>query len=178
MNPVDIAKNEFLLDGAAYFSDKKELYLTVKQKISTLLPVDISEVRICGSAYWGYRFKDESPFSPGVSDLDVALISPQLFCRCMAEIRQLTKNFNDQTAFPQPTRRISVYVEFRDYAFGKGIIRTDHLPNVKTRADLERASEVISREFLSHFEKISFSIYDSALSFAVKQAGAAGKFRS
>jgi hypothetical protein len=39
------------------------------------------------------------------------------------------------------------------------------------------ASERISRGFLDHFEKITFSIYDSASSFAVKQAAAAKKFR-
>ncbi|WP_157969011.1 hypothetical protein [Tropicimonas sp. IMCC34011] len=177
MNPITLAKHEFLLDGAAYFSDKLDLYMTIKHSISTELAVDVTEIRICGSAYWGRRFRDGSPFEPGVSDLDVAVISPLIYCRAMAETRDLTKNFSDQTSFPKASKRLSSFEEFQDYAFRKGIIRIDQLPNTLTRRLMMAASERISRDFLDHFEKITFSIYDSTSSFAVKQAGAAKKFR-
>lgn len=177
MDYVTLAKYEFLLDGAQYFEDKLELYLEIKQSICSTLLVDISEIRVCGSAYWGRKFFDSAPFEPGISDLDVAIISPQLFCRCMAEVRDVTRNFRDQTPFPKTERSISSYDKFHDYAFKKGIIRIDNLPNIKTRHEMLKASETISRDFLDHFEKITFLIYDSASSFAVKQAGAAGKFR-
>lgn len=178
MDVVTVAKHEFLLDGAEYFKDKKELYFLVKKRISDAVSVDISEIRICGSAYWGKRYRDEAPFEPGVSDLDVALINPPIFCRCMAEVREATKNFSDQTVFPKISRDITTFDEFRDYAFRKGIIRTDLLPDTKTRRDMVAASDNISRDYLDHFEKITFFIYDSAVSFAVKQAGAVKKFRS
>jgi len=58
MNPITLAKHEFLLDGAAYFSDKLDLYLTIKQSISTALSIDVTDIRICGSAYWGRRFRE------------------------------------------------------------------------------------------------------------------------
>lgn len=177
MNPITLAKHEFLLDGAAYFSDKLDLYLTIKQSISTALSIDIPDIRICGSAYWGRRFRDGSSFKPGVSDLDAAVISPLIFCRAMAEARDITKNFSDQTSFPKASKRVSSFEEFQDYAFRKGIIRIDHLPNTATRRLMMKASEQVSRDFLDHFEKVTFSIYDSASSFAVKQAAAAKKFR-
>lgn len=178
MNPIEKAKHEFLLDNAEYFKDKKSLYLEIKVKISNLLPVEATDIRICGSAYWGRSFVKDEPFNPGVSDLDVALISPAMFCKCMTEVREITKNFSDQTSFPATSRAISAYEEFQSYSFKKGIIRADLLPKVRTRNALQDASEKVSREYLDHFEKISFIIYDSSQSFAVKQAGAARKFRN
>ena len=177
MDPVTIAKYEFLLDRAEYFSDKLDLYLRIKQAICLSLSIDITEVRICGSAYWGHRFRDGSPFQPGVSDLDVAIVSPILFCRSMAEVRDVTKNFTDQTPFPKATKSVSSFEEFQGYAFRKGIIRIDHLPDTQIRREMIKASDTVSRDFLEHFEKITFSIYDSANSFAVKQSMAAKKFR-
>jgi hypothetical protein len=177
MSGVMLSKHEFLLDRAAYFADKPELYLRLKSSIAEITSADLAEVRICGSAYWGRRFRDCSPFEPGVSDLDVALISPALFCRCMAEAREVSKNFTDQTVFPKSSKIIPSFEEFQAYAFRKGIIRVDLLPRTKTQRVLIKASDDISRDFLEHFEKITFSIYDSALSFAVKQASAAEKFR-
>ncbi|WP_143515644.1 hypothetical protein [Pseudooceanicola marinus] len=177
MNSVKAAREEFLLDSAHYFADKSDLYLSLKERIAADVYADISDVRICGSAYWGRRFRDESPFLPGVSDLDVAIISPQIFCRCMSEVRDLSKNFSDQSVFPKVTGKVSTFELFRDYAFGKGLIRTEHLPNVRTRRGFIESSDRISRDFASHFEKISFALYDSALSFANKQAGATRKFR-
>lgn len=177
MDAVTLSKNEFLLDDASYFEDKKDLYWCIKRDISRTLSVDVSDIRICGSAYWGLRFVDETPFQPGSSDLDVAIINPSMFCRCMTEVRELTKNFNDQSVFPQCGNEVNSFDLFRGYAFGKGIIMIHHLPDIQIRRDLSDASQSISKRYLDHFEKITFSIYDSAISFAVKQAQATKKFR-
>lgn len=174
---IRLAKYEFLLDEAAYFQDKKDLYLRIKLEIAKYIPADVSEIRICGSAYWGRSFAKDRPFTPGESDLDAAIISPSLYCRCMAEVRDLTKDFADQTHFPATRRSISTYDQFLSYSFKKGMIRGDLLPPVKTKMDLQHASEEVSRKYLEHFEKISFVVYDSMQSFAVKQARATEKFR-
>jgi hypothetical protein len=177
MEGIKLSKHEFFLDNAAYFADKKDLYFEIRDKISRILHVDPLEIKVCGSAYWGYRFSSGAAFSPGSSDLDIGIVSSTLFCRYMSEIRDLTKNFTDQTFFPQGQKSVSAFELFRDYAFKKGIINPSNTPLTDTRRLLDGASKAISAGYLDHFEKISFLIYDSLSAFSVKQAAAAQKFK-
>jgi len=96
-DPHNIARLEFLTDTAVYFSDKKNTYLELKDDISSELGLPLSEIRICGSAYWGQSFVNGLPFRPAESDLDVALVNGSLFVKCLSEVRQLTWNFSNLT---------------------------------------------------------------------------------
>ena len=177
MSKIDhtTARKEFLTDNAVYFADKKDLYLAVKDDISTDLNIPLSLIRICGSAYWGKSFVEERDFVPGDSDLDVALIDQMLYVQCLSEVRQMTRNFSNLTAF---SGGANVPLLFQDYAYKKGIIRTDVMPRTRTKQRLISVSDKISRKYASDFSSISFAIYDSENSFTVKQILSTRKFRT
>lgn len=169
------ARREFLTDNAAYFKDKKDLYLLVKDDIASELEIPLSLIRICGSAYWGRSFTKDADFAPGISDLDVALINGDLYVKCLSEVRQVTRNFSNLTAFRGGQ---NAPLLFQDYAFKKGIIRTDVMPNTRTKKRLDTASDKVSRKHDDHFSKVSFSVYDSESSFTVKQISSTRKFKA
>jgi hypothetical protein len=68
-------------------------------------------------------------------------------------------------------------IVFQDYAYKKGIIRTDLMPRTRSKKSMDAASERISRKYSDHFSKITFMVYDSEHSFTVKQIAATSKFR-
>ncbi|WYK04079.1 hypothetical protein DWF04_013535 [Cereibacter sphaeroides f. sp. denitrificans] len=173
-DPHHKARLEFLTDTAAYFSDKKSIYLELKDEISSELGLPLSEIRICGSAYWGQSFAHDRPFRPAESDLDVALVNGTLFIKCLSEVRQLTWNFSNLTSFRGGA---GLPVMFQDYAYKKGIIRVDLMPKTRTKRSLDATSESISRRYGKHFSKITFMVYDSEHSFTVKQIAPTAKFR-
>tara|TARA_R110000751_G_scaffold66524_1_gene135839 strand:- start:1157 stop:1693 length:537 start_codon:yes stop_codon:yes gene_type:complete len=173
MNRFIGSQEEFLTDHASYFLDKKSLYLEIKKSISEETNFSLSMIRICGSAYWGKSFKEGRPFTPGVSDLDVAIIDANAYVKLMSETRTVTKGFTDLTEFPAYGNSVD---RFKEYAIKKGIILTSIMPRTKTKRILEKASDTISRKYIEHFSKISFLIYDTDISFTDKQAPAFKKF--
>lgn len=170
-----VSRQEFLTDDAVYFADKKDIYLNIKEDISINLSIPLSMVRICGSAYWGKSYSTEIDFRPGESDLDVAVISEALYVRCISEVRQITWNFSNLTSFSSGPRGP---LTFQEYAYKKGIVRTDLMPRTHTKKRLDIASDQISRKYSSHFSKITFLVYDSETSFTVKQILPIAKFRN
>ena len=131
-------------------------------------------VRICGSAYWGKSFSLGRDFLPGESDLDVALIDQDLFVRSLMEVRQVTRNYTNLTSFRRGAESPNL---FRDYAFNKGIIRTDIMPKTELKKHIDHAAASISKIYSDHFAKVSFLIYDCETSFIVKQIEPIKKFR-
>ncbi|WP_370675564.1 hypothetical protein [Pleomorphomonas sp. PLEO] len=175
--PQDIhllARQEFLTDKAKYFSDKKELYLEVKDRIAESLGLPLSMIRVCGSAYWGRSYTADRDFLPGDSDLDVALIDQLMYVRAISEARQMTHNFYNRTLFPSSPH--NAYETFRDYAYKKGIIRPDLMPRTRLKTLLSSLSHSLSYQFRDHFSKITFAIYDTEASFTVKQIAPTEKF--
>lgn len=166
------SRKEFLLDGASYFSEKSDLYLDIKDRIAGHTKLPLSMIRVCGSAYWGKSFTTEKDFSPGVSDLDVALVSDQLFVRALSEVRIKTFNFTNLTLFPT-TGAPEI---FQDYAYKKGIIRIDQMPKTDTKTWIDSIFQNVSKSYLQHFNNINAVIYDSEMSFTNKQTGALLKF--
>jgi hypothetical protein len=170
------ARYEFLLDQADYFLDKPDVYLGIKNKFALGLGQPVSAIRICGSAYWGKKFRDETPFEPGVSDLDVAIVSSLLFSQCMTEIRDKCSGFSDLTPF-KVKRGENTYETFKAYALKKGMLRADFLPEVPTMQKLKAIAHHVSGQYLDHFSKITTCIYDSDDAFAIKQTVASEKLK-
>lgn len=161
-----------MLDKAIYFSDKSDLYLEIKDKIAIHTRLPLSMIRVCGSAYWGKSFLTGEDFVAGTSDLDIALISDQMFVRALSEVRAKTLNFTVLTAFPG----IQAPIIFQDYAYKKGIIRIDQMPQTEIKFWLNTVFQNISKSYLAHFDNINSLIYDSELSFTNKQVGSLSKF--
>jgi hypothetical protein len=166
------ARNEFLTDGAFYFRDKPEVYLAIKDSISSKTGTPTSMIRVCGSAYWGKSFKSGYDFRPSVSDLDIALIDAGLFVTCLSEVRKLTWNFTNLTKFNVPN---SPQI-FQDYAYKKGMIRVELMPLTNSKSNLDRVSQQLSEAYAEHFSKVSIIVYDTENSFTVKQISSAARF--
>ncbi len=177
LDSLQKSKIEFLTDKADYFRDKHEIYVEIKQAIFEKLAIPYSLVKVCGSAYWGHSFTTGILFTPGKSDLDIALISDSLFVKCLSEVRSQTRNFSNLVSFPQVENGPPNNVIFQDYAYKKGIIRVDKMPFTKTKLNLLEVAKNLTTAHISHFSNINFFIYDSEASFVVKQIGAVEKFR-
>lgn len=173
MGHVEKVKQEFFTDSAKYFSDKRGLSIEIRSAIAAETSLPLSMIKFCGSAYWGKSFVEGRDFKPGVSDLDVALVSEMLFTKAMSQVRAATKNFTDRTTFKSEAN----FQKFRDYSFKKGMFLLSISPNIQVKIQLGKLEQKISLKYKDHFEKISFIIYDTEESFAVKQIGAVLKFR-
>ena len=167
-NLKDVAEVGFLIEPSDYFSDKGELLHKIKRMISSQFQVPTRDILVCGSAQIGYSAIKQTPFTPGQSDLDLAIVSQPLFSKVIEQAIDVTRGYTDLTRF---ARRggVSTKDEFVRYVAERGMIRPDLLP----RCDLKSAwfdfFEYLSSQYLTNFKKISGAIYLSESCFASKQ---------
>ena len=156
----------FLTGQPKYFADKTELLYEIKEAIASRYKVPLHQILICGSAHLGCIHKDQD-FNAGVSDLDLAIISPTLFSWFHAEVIEATNSFTDLRKFGRRDG-VSTKDEFVRYISERGMIRPDMLPRIPIKEWFDFFDE-LSSKYLSHFKKISGAIYLSEVCFTAKQ---------
>ncbi|ANE56423.1 hypothetical protein [Methylomonas sp. DH-1] len=117
---------KFILHGTPYvFGSKDEDFYEFRKRIGEKFNVPFYEIYITGSAKLGF-----SPFKDKIfdydSDIDVALVSPQLFERIMFDIGYYQMQFRKNRAVVRE-RELRMYHEFLEYV-ALGWIRPDKLP--------------------------------------------------
>lgn len=86
-------------------------------RIGNMLGVHPEDLHVVGSARYGFSMHDGSPFSPTFSDLDLALVAPELYARCSAsaDIEPGAARF-PQLALPEK-ERMEMTRAFEDISF-------------------------------------------------------------
>lgn len=150
--------------------DFRDHLFDIYDEVSRALHVPARAVMLTGSAFTGRSFAKGRPFAVGESDLDLAVIDRDLFRELLLCSARATKYFRDQTSFlPHGSRPASeVYKSFRSYAFNRGIVRPDLMPDCDARNNLLNVSSDLSNKYIAIFSKISISVYGDEEYFIAK----------
>jgi len=149
----------------AYFSDKVLLLNKIRSEIANKYSIGIQSVVICGSAQIGYSYIKGRKFNLGESDLDVAIISTQLFARYYDIALEETQGFRNQTKFDSPRDRD----RFFDLLKSKGMLMPELGPAGQARTLWNSYFNSLTEKYKSHFSKVSAAIYLSERAYLMKQ---------
>jgi len=163
----EIVRKIYLTYPTSALVDNEEKQYEILNEISQHFKIPISHVQICGSAKVGRSFHKVSSFKTKVSDLDVALIDPDLFLRYTELVFDITNGLQNQTKFTtQKGNSCSSYTQY----ISKGIFRPDFMPSCPERASWFRFFNNLSLKHNDYFKSINAGIYNSQLFFEHKQS--------
>lgn len=167
-SPADIA---LVTSEPFVHQEYRDTLLEIYEEISRKLAVPARSVMLTGSAFTGQSFLEKQPFSPGVSDLDVAVVDRDLFRELLLCASRATRYFRDQTPF-QPSSGYKTGAEtfknFRSYAFNRGIVRPDLMPECDAKHQIEDLCQALTNKYIDLFSTISISIYGDEEYFIAK----------
>jgi hypothetical protein len=118
----------------------------------------------------GYSFIKDRPFRPGDSDLDIAVISADLFVRCLEEANKVTRAYRDNTSFPRRDN-VNVLDLFLDTAAKRGMVRLDLMPKCLFLTGIQQELRKATSVYSHLFSQINCAVYCSEFLFVQKQAG-------
>lgn len=139
---------ETLFQGIPYVfnEDKKKFYL-FRKRIADYWNVHYHDIHITGSAVLGFSIFKQTNFSLD-SDIDVAIISNELFEEIMKGIHKYQLNFRENRALLSK-QDINKYHKFLEY-IAMGWIRPDLLPT-----NLIEDISILKNNWMNFFQSIS-----------------------
>lgn len=163
-HPARIVREVYLSYPTFSFNDHPEKEFQIKDAISEKFGVDIFSVHFGGSAKTGESYHKENIFRAGRSDLDAAIISPQLFLKYLELTCEITRNFSDLTLFACKQDKIA---QFRNY-LQRGVFIPSLMPKCKEKSEWVTFFNNLSRGNTDIFENINCWIYSSQKTFELK----------
>lgn len=149
----------------ALVNNEREL-LDIKSNIAQHFDCDYTRIFFCGSAQLGFSPRKDKNFSSTSSDLDVAIIDPDLFQKVWQDLLAFSRAFNEQNIFPKHTRVDAV----REMIAKRGLIHLHDMPLkgqfIKDKAFIQK----ISSRHTNLFKSINVSFYLNEYAFVWKQA--------
>lgn len=138
--------------GAPGLDDRVITRLT--QDLCDTLQLDVLTVRPIGSAVLGVSLKKDTVFQPGVSDLDLAVISQSLYNAFLRSAHEATSGFSDETLFDDPEVPTRFYAGLKD-----GLIDLELMPSCARKDEWKACLREIGNRYARHFGKITIIIY-------------------
>jgi hypothetical protein len=126
--------------------------------------VPIYAIRAAGSGQLGYSFIKQRSFIPGSSDLDLAIVSSDLFSQYCLKSCVATSDYRDLTGF----RNSETHQAFIQY-LAKGYFRPDFMPTCPSKQLWFSFFENLSRKHGAVYSNINCGIYISEDVFERKQ---------
>ena len=166
----EIARKVFLTYPTKAFIGNEEQQFEILNDVATYFWVPITCIQVAGSAKLGYSLHKKAAFTPGESDLDLAIIDGQLFAHYLEIGLKLSKSYSDGTAFPIRDG-VSTMGEYLRY-LAKGIFRPDLMPKGHQRAEWNNFFGQLSARHSGLFKSISVAVYISQSCFENKQRSA------
>lgn len=164
------ARRLFVEERAASLGADPERGFAIRTELATYFGIPYSAVSFCGSAQLGFSVHKDRLFTPAISDLDAACISPELFQRAWADVVRTTRAFTDATPFGHRTgREIEL---FKQQILRRGMIRIDAMPISPLKREWQAFQNRISKNHTQKFSSISCAIYMNEFAFAWKQDSA------
>lgn len=139
----------------------------IRRKISNFFLIPYQSVIFCGSAQLGFSPKKGTSFKEGVSDLDVACISGDLFQKAWIEVVRESRGFTELSVFK--SRNIHEINYFKEKIHKRAMISVSEMPRSPLVDEWNDFSLKLSREFNTLFSKITFAIYMNEYAFCWKQ---------
>ncbi|MFL9829247.1 hypothetical protein ABS764_00135 [Flavobacterium sp. ST-87] len=164
---IEIIRKVYLTYPTSALIGDEERQFSILNEISEFFNIPINNVQIAGSAKTGNSYHKNTPFTPKISDLDIAIIDPELYRYYTEYVFKTSRGFKDRTLFPIRSG-ISTYNEYISY-ITKGIFRPDLMINGPKRAEWFMFFGKLSTKHKDLFETINAGIYMSQLYFEHKQ---------
>lgn len=114
--PSYLIAREMYLHANTFVFDHYDCFSIINE-VSEYFQIPFHDVHIAGSSKMGKSYYKKKDFSPGDSDLDIAIINNDLFTKYTEDINKLTNGFQNLTSFEEDN-----FILYRDYIL-KGIIR-------------------------------------------------------
>lgn len=163
----EIIRKVYLAYPTKAFIGNEERQYVIMNEISCFFEVPIMSIQIAGSAKTGRSFHKQRDFSPGNSDLDVAIIDSNLFQKYMELIFNETRGYTDRSGFKIKGGK-STSDEYIAY-LTKGIFRADLMPTGEARQSWSKFFGLLSANHGDLFKSINAAIYLSQVFFENKQ---------
>lgn len=171
----DLARKLFLSYQTIIFKDRQDIEYSIKNLIKKQLNVPFVSIQVAGSSKTGVSFFKRTKFTEGKSDLDVSIISLDLYNRFLEEVHRITKGFTDLSVFPEfhgkPTDKQFIK------NLKKGFINPFFMPDCKEKSKWLDFFRELSNDHFRLFKDINGAIYSSEYFFECKQIECIEKFK-
>lgn len=164
---IEIVRKVYLTYPTKALIDKEEKQFEILNEISQFFEIPINHIQVCGSSKVGRSFHKKSVFTPKDSDLDIAIIDPNLFLKYSELVFKVTDGLVNKSKFGRSdgNQRFNSYIEY----ISKGIFRPDIMPSCRERADWFYFFNKLSQKHNDYFKSINAGIYQSQTFFEYKQ---------
>ena len=163
----EIARKIFLTYPSKAFNGEEESQFRILNEVALHFRVPITCLQVAGSAKIGHSLHKNTPFTPGKSDLDLAIINSGLFASLMERALEISRGYTDGTVFTTASGA-SFKDEYLRY-LARGIFRPDLMPTGPARAEIRNFFGQLSAKHTKLFKSISAAIYLSEGCFEMKQ---------
>ncbi len=163
----EIVRKIYLTYPTSGLVGNEERQYSILNEISEYFNVPIMNIQVVGSAKTGYSFHKRKYFDNKTSDLDVAIIDPNLFTTYTEWVFKATNGYSNRADFPL----IEGISSYRQYVscVSKGIFRPDLMPTGKKRLNWLKFFGQLSTKNKDLFKSINAGIYLSQTFFEFKQ---------
>lgn len=162
-----IARKIYLSYSTEIFKDNEDAEFYIKNTISQQFEIPFSSIEIAGSSKTGLSFYKNKVFQPGLSDLDIAIISLPLFNKFSEHSHQITKGYTDLTIFPffKGRRTDKQFIS----KLPDGFVNPFFMPNCEMKSKWLDFFNKLSNSYFDLFKNINGGIYASEYFFEFKQ---------
>lgn len=171
----DLARKIFLSYQTLAFKNRQDIEYSIKNQIKNQLNVPFVSIQITGSSKTGISFFKKTMFTEGESDLDVSIISLDLYNRFLEEVHKITNGFTDLSVFPE-FRGKQTNKQFINN-LKKGFINPFFMPDCREKSKWLDFFRELSNEYFRLFKDINGAIYSSEYFFECKQAECIEEFK-
>jgi hypothetical protein len=172
---IDVARKVFLSYQSQAFMGRENIEYEIKNSIKDHLKIPFICIHVAGSAKTGFSFFKHTLFTEGKSDLDISIISLELYNKFLEIAHKKTAGFTDLSTFPfykgKRTDR-----QFLD-GIKKGFFNPFFMPNCQEKDEWLDFFRHQSNDYYEIFKNINAGIYSSEYFFEYKQAECIEEFK-
>lgn len=163
-----IARKIYIGYPTNIFIGREDMQFDIFNQISEEFKIPLHCIQVTGSSKTGFSYFKNREFIPGESDLDIAIISLNLFNKYSEFVFSFTKGYSDLSKFPVKNG-VNYFTQYTKY-LARGIFRPDLMPMCKEKTDWFTFFNTISSQYYELFKSINAGIYASQYFFEYKQA--------
>lgn len=172
---IEIARKIFLSYQSHAFNGREDVEFEIKNSIKKHLKIPFISIQIAGSAKSGFSFFNQTLFTDGKSDLDVSIISLELYNKLLEISHAETDGFTNLSRFPlyknKPTDKQFIN------NIRKGYINPFFMPDCQEKREWLDFFRQLSNNYYKIFKNINAGIYSSEYFFEYKQSECIEKFK-
>lgn len=174
-NRKNIAAQLYLVNPSTVFFENDEfrdVLYSIYSQISIKFSIPMTCIFLTGSAHIGFSLMKGHDFSSKTSDLDIAIVNPELFVKILTSILEETDSYNRGFLFKN-NDTIKNYNE----KLIRGVLHPLYFPNkIHFTRDWNRFFRNLTRENQKFFNKITACIYLSEGCFRISQEDSLRKY--